>query len=134
MISIYEIEEYNRAFVCENKDRYDAYCILAKEGSVLIIKSIINTVIRYGESFQSVIWGEMFNYNVDIRLKGRAAIDFVEVAGGDHHVYFSLANHDDVSGQTGPVLIGKIINPYSDDPVFEAYEYSVTPGLHVGLY
>jgi hypothetical protein len=54
------------------------------------------------------IRGIQFNYNIDMRFKGRVSIA-IECGGDDDPdmVYYALASHNDITGETGPVLLVK---------------------------
>jgi hypothetical protein len=99
---------------------------MAKPGSVTIARGMTTSIFHDDAGDYLDFKGISFNYNTDMRMKGRVALEM-----NSEIIYFSISAHDDLTGQTGKVLIGRFNDLSTGN--YEAWEYWDT-GLHVGLY
>jgi hypothetical protein len=114
---VYEIQDYSRAFVCKHApddNINDNYCLIAKKGQIVILRKAQYYILYTGQ-YEEVPDAVAFNYNIDMRDRGRVdlAVDFDTL-----DVYFTVTSHDDVTGLAGPVLLGKFTDLSQDPSVY----------------
>jgi hypothetical protein len=102
---------------------------MAKSDEVFI--SYLTGLYATGEDYTRLDDSISFSYNMDMKMKGRAAL----AANYDYKdVYFSVSSLDSVTGNSGPILIGKIYDITANSPYYEFWECYDSPELYVGIY